>query len=244
MQAFSYKTFSNPHARICKIQHNRGVEIHLRWRAAQQHIKPFFMEKIIFVTNGHLLNTQSVDFACYLAQRTHSGLTGMFLEEDKLELVPPFESELSYFKKTTERPANTDVIMDVDQRMRYFLQECQTKSIRADVYHHVGNAVDDIVHESRFADLLVLDPQMIFNPLYKQVPPPEIKEALEKVESPIVVAPMLFEDVDNIVFCYDGSRSSVFAMKQFTYLFPQFAEKKVTVLEVEKQKRMLMKKKN
>jgi len=34
------------------------------------------------------------------------------------------------------------------------------------------------------------------------------------------------------VFAYDGTKSSVFAMKQFTYLFPELHDRKVLVLEV------------
>ncbi len=46
------------------------------------------MKRILFVTDSHLLNTKSVDFACYIALLTHSALAGLFVEEEMLELVP------------------------------------------------------------------------------------------------------------------------------------------------------------
>jgi hypothetical protein len=38
--------------------------------------------------------------------------------------------------------------------------------------------------------------------------------------------------VDNIVFIYDKSKSSVFAIKQFTYLFPQFKGQNAKVIYI------------
>jgi nucleotide-binding universal stress UspA family protein len=38
--------------------------------------------------------------------------------------------------------------------------------------------------------------------------------------------------VDEIVFTYDGTESSVFAIKQFAHLFPSLTDKKVVVVSV------------
>ncbi|HUQ96857.1 MAG TPA: universal stress protein [Chitinophagaceae bacterium] len=194
---------------------------------------PFLWKKSYFAANGHLLNTTSVDFACYLAQLTGSGLMGLFIEEDILELVPPPVASPSYFQGIKERQATDAVITDVDQSMRYFSSACKARNIRSDASHKWGDGVENIVQESRFADLFVFGPETVFNPAYNEVPTPFIKQVLAKVECPAVVAPTLFEDIDTIVFCYDGSRSAMFAIKQFTYLFPQYRDKKVIVLEVE-----------
>jgi hypothetical protein len=43
--------------------------------------------------------------------------------------------------------------------------------------------------------------------------------------------------MDEVIFAYDGSASSVFAIKQFTYLFPVFKNKKAVVVNVNKQER-------
>lgn len=191
------------------------------------------MEKILFAANGHLLNATSVDFACYLAQLTGSGLTGLFIEEDFLELVPQLDSEHSYFKGFKEHQATDNVMMDVDQSMRYFTRACKGRNIRSDAFHKWGDAVENIVRDSRFADLLILGSETVFNPVYNEVPTPFIKQVLAGMECPAIIAPTLFEEIDTIVFCYDGSRSALFAIKQFTYLFPQYRDKKVVVVEVE-----------
>ena len=60
-----------------------------------------------------------------------------------------------------------------------------------------------------------------------------VKDVLKDAECPVVVAPEVFEPIQEVVFTYDGSASSVFAMKQFTYLFPELDEMKVTVLHID-----------
>jgi hypothetical protein len=46
------------------------------------------------------------------------------------------------------------------------------------------------------------------------------------------LAPESFEGVDEIVFTYNGSCSSVFAMKQFANMFPELGTCKATVLSI------------
>ena len=55
---------------------------------------------------------------------------------------------------------------------------------------------------------------------------------MEDSECPVIIAPEKFDAIDEIIFTYDGSASCVFAMKQFTYLFPELADKKVTIFHV------------
>ena len=202
------------------------------------------MKKISFITTGLSPDTKSIDFACYMASLTEAALTGVFLKEDSQELVPHREPKHSYFKDIKESSAPAVVHMDVDQGMRYFTQECQKKGIQSNVYQQLGNPVENAVHESRFSDLLIIGAEEISNTHYNHIPSPFIKQVISRAECPVIIAPAYFEAIDNIVFCYDGSPSSVFALKQFTYAFPQYAAKKVTILEVEQKKATITEKAN
>jgi hypothetical protein len=55
-----------------------------------------------------------------------------------------------------------------------------------------------------------------------------------QAKCPVIVAPESFESIDEIVFAYDGNDSSLVAIKQFTYLFPEFANRKITLIEINK----------
>ena len=50
-----------------------------------------------------------------------------------------------------------------------------------------------------------------------------MQEALHDIECPAVVVPENFDFPENNILAYDGSESSVFAIKQFAYLFPELA---------------------
>ena len=193
------------------------------------------MERILFVSSGHLLNTKAIDFACHIARATYSGLTGAFLEAEVLEHVPPKNIKASYLlEKGPEKLA--ELIQDTDQTMRYFEEECRAKGIRSSLFRFYGDPVRETIRESRFADMIILGPEMIAGSLSDEVPVSFTKRLLLESECPVVLAPAVYEGIDEIVFCYDGSASAVFGMKQFSYLFPNYNNKRVIVLEIDEEK--------
>ena len=52
---------------------------------------------------------------------------------------------------------------------------------------------------------------------------------------PVLIVPHHYSFFDQIVLCYDGSPSSVYAIKMFSYLFPEFGDLKTTVVTVNEQ---------
>jgi hypothetical protein len=59
-----------------------------------------------------------------------------------------------------------------------------------------------------------------------------IFSVLESAQCPVFAAPLTTKNLSEIVFTYDGSASSVAAIKQFTLLFPELRCLPVTLLEV------------
>lgn len=177
------------------------------------------------------VDVSAIDFACYLARTTHSLLTGIFIRETVLELIPPIEADLPYGKESALQKRDKEIKMDEDQAMRYFLDECALKGVKAEALVDKGTPLEEVAFESRFADLLVISPKTSYKGSGK-TPTPFVKGVLERAECPVVISPHLFEKIEELVFCYDGSASSLFAMKQFTYLFPQYHSLKTIVLEI------------
>jgi hypothetical protein len=90
----------------------------------------------------------------------------------------------------------------------------------------------DILLESRFSDLIVVDPETSFRHADKAFPGRFIQDVLLAAECPVLVSPYNFDSLDEVIFAYNGTSSSVFAIKQFTYLFPEFKQKKAVVVNV------------
>jgi len=191
------------------------------------------MKKVLVAIDARQVNTNAFDFACFIAKLTHSKLTGVFLE-NRSETPVLAEEALHLPHDGYIEAAPTGGVRDDD--IRLFKTICETRGTNCSIHHDKGVPVAEIIKESRFADLLIADPELSFKEKKEAVPTGFIKEVLAKSECPVVIAPFSFSGIDEILFAYDGSPSSLFAIKQFTYLFPEFADKKIIVLQVSERK--------
>jgi len=187
------------------------------------------MKKVLVAIDAKQVNTNVFDFACFIAKLTHSKLTGVFLETHSETPVLATESLHIPHDEFIEAGPRDGVRED---DIRLFKTICENRGTNCSVHLDQGVPVADIIKESRFADLLIVDPEMSFKEKREAVPTGFIKEVLAKSECPVVIAPFSFAGIDEILFAYDGSPSAVFAIKQFIYLFPELADKKITVLQV------------
>lgn len=191
------------------------------------------MEKILVILNAKKPSTPTIEFACQMATLAQTELTGLFIENTFFEYIPG--SGLggpSYFATTMESRASVAVTTDTEQSIRIFKEACSGAGVPAEVYVDKGEPVQEVIFESRFADLLIVDPGIGFYDREEPLPSRFVKQVLGNAECPVLLAPEEYEATDEVVFCYDGKASSVFAIKQFTYLLPEFADKNVMLLEV------------
>lgn len=190
------------------------------------------MEKILLAIDSQRINYSVIEFAHYVAKLTGSKLTGIFIEAPVYETI----SETNEIKNHSGNEKNVlstesgKAFMNAEQSILFFKEACTKEKFHFEVLRDQVSLLEDLIFESRFADLLIIDAEASNN----QIDDGSYfaKEILAKAECPVIVTPASFKGIDEVVFCYDGSRSAVFAMKQFTYLFPQFSDKKVVVLEV------------
>lgn len=179
------------------------------------------MKKVLVAIDARQINVNMLDFACFIAKLTHSKLTGIFFDNKQALAEPVNQHTISAEAK---RPL-------VNEGVRLFTEACNNRGANCSVRHE-GIPDIDIVKESRFAELIIVDPEMSFRGKKEEIPSGFIKELLTKSECPVILSPFSFYGIDEIVFAYDGSPASVFAIKQFIYLFPELTGKKITVLHV------------
>jgi nucleotide-binding universal stress UspA family protein len=194
------------------------------------------MEKILLVINAHKPDVQAIRFACGIAKDAGSKLTGVFVENVYFEYIPSslepvyeVHSSINFLKSKEER----DVITDTSLCMRIFREQCEKNKVINEVYQDKGEPIQEIIFESRFSDLLIIDPAISFQDKNESLPSHFTKEILLHAECPVLLTPGEFDEVKEIVCCYDGTASAVFAIKQFIYLFPYYNNRKVTILEVD-----------
>jgi nucleotide-binding universal stress UspA family protein len=194
------------------------------------------MEKILLAINAIDPDKNSLEFACYLGRLTNSKITGIFLENETYiessKLKPVYEA--SYIdKEVNEYPhpkiRRTELI---ERNISSFKDAAISRGVEFNLHRDRGVPAYELIEESRYADVIVVDASTSFNRHFEGIPTNFIKDVLKNTECPAIVAPEGFEGIDEIVFTYDDSPSSVFAIKQFTYLFPQLRDKKITIVHI------------
>lgn len=195
------------------------------------------MKKILLAIDAEHMDTEVIHFACNIARLTHSTLTGVFLSNYKEEVqMINMVIGMPYVENVVIGNI-PDTILQQKQaaHIQQFEKTCAIKGVRCQVYcNNSNNPARSIIDESRFADLVILQATMSFEKKLEEVPTGFVKEVLAEAECPVLVAPLSLADIEEVVFAYDGSPSAVFAIKQFTYLFPELTDKRAIVLQVNK----------
>lgn len=193
------------------------------------------MKKILIAVDPIHLNRSTLIFGSYLARLTRSKITGVFLEnleEDKKVMAKnTYEGTYIEYDVDQQSAAFQTKMELVDEKIRQFKDFYFNHGIRCNVHEDKGTPIKEIIEETRFADLLILDAETSFQE-EAGAPTSLVKRMLAEAECPVVIAPLDFEGIEEIIFAYNGSRSCMCAIKQFSDLFPQLEDKKLTVLEV------------
>lgn len=193
------------------------------------------MENILLTVDNDPVDENAIDFACHLARLTRSRLTGIFLDE------PVTEPEVVVESQTTAKGTISITIAGFDQESEQAAQHEENIGIFRDwaeksgvpfsVYLDKGVPAAELIFETRYADVLLISADT-FLKTDEPIPSAFVKRMVHDSACPVILTPESFERIDNVVFCYDGSKSSLFAIKQFSYLFPQLRSQRVKVISL------------
>ena len=192
------------------------------------------MKKIIAAFDGLHFSESTMEYTIYMAKQTHAHIVGVFL--DDLTYHSYKFSEL-----LTEEEGVSDQRMhelnDEDKELRdtsvqLFENACQLAGISYSVHRDRNIAIQELLHESIYSDLLIIDSKETFTRLPEGLPTQFMRDLLADVECPVLVVPEKFVPVQKIVLLYDGEPSSVYAVKVFSYLLASLKHLPVEVLSV------------
>jgi hypothetical protein len=194
------------------------------------------MENILLLTDAGKPDIDALDFGCFIANLTHSNLKLYFLQEFIGEERPALKQlfGMPYVESiyAADFPENKEKRNLYKENERIFGEFCRNRGVNFQVHHQKQPTVQQIIKESRYADLIIINPETSLGAKLQGTPSPFVKEILAASECPVIVSSFDFEGIDEILFTHDGSKSSVFAIKQFMHLLPQLNNKKITVLEI------------
>lgn len=199
------------------------------------------MKKILLALDALHADKNTITFACYLGGLTKSAITGIFLENLVVEQKPVLKHMHGMTYVNWEIDENSDLhksrMKQVEDSIKIFKEICFNEGVSYTIHRDSGVPARDLISESRFADMLIIDAETSFNKRDERAPTEFVRDVLHKAECPVIIAPENFENIHELVFAYNGSASSVFAIKQFTYLFPQMNVHKATVIQVNEEGR-------
>lgn len=122
----------------------------------------------------------------------------------------------------------------ITQNIRYFESKCQHAGLEFRTHKDTDLfALQELQTETRFADLMILSGELFYDNIGKEQPNEYLKKMLRQTECPILLVPEDYSMPNKITLAYDGKADSVFAIKQFSYIFPHFKDWETTLVTIE-----------
>jgi hypothetical protein len=182
------------------------------------------MKKFLLAFDGKNFSTGALDFVKTLNEINPILVVGAFLPQASYAslwsnsggamvgswVIPVFEGESS----------------EIGQKsIEHFESYCTRNHLEYRVHKDFYDfAVPEIKKETRFADLMVISSETFYESPGSREPSDYLQEVLHQLECPVVVVPENFDFPTSNILTYDGSETSVYAIKQFAYLFPELCD--------------------
>lgn len=189
------------------------------------------MKKIIIPFDGGHFSKGAFSFANSLHEMKPILLTGVFLPEVDY-------ASFFFFPTAFARPAYIPLVEGFDEEkvetnVEQFAQLCQNNFIEYRVHKDLyKSSIPQLTKETRFADLMVIGSEVFYKNGITFGSNEYLKDALHNTECPVIIVPEKFNFPSHIILAYDGSASSVFAIKQFAYLFPELCNRNAILVYV------------
>jgi nucleotide-binding universal stress UspA family protein len=193
------------------------------------------MKKFIAAFDGLDFSRSALDYAIQVTREAGAHLVGVFLEDF---------SRRSYGMKelvSYEGPDRDQLVERLDaqdsrkrqESVFQFTSACEAAGISYAVHRNDNVALQELVEESVYADLLVLDARESMTAFDEPPPARFVRDVLNDVGCPVVLVPQVFKPFQKVILLYDGEPSSVSAVKSFSYIFSFLKGGPVQVLTVQ-----------
>ena len=187
------------------------------------------MKKILLAFDGSNFSEGAFEFARSMNEMNHVMLTGVFLPQVNYANLWSYGNGMGgpLFIPLVEGDDEEAVNKNIER----FESLCRKNIIEYRVHKDFDDfTMPGLKKETRFADLLIIGSGSFYKTLGTGEPNEALKEALHGVECPVIVVPEKFDFPKTNILAYDGSDSSVYAIKQFAYLFPELVNNKTLLV--------------
>jgi nucleotide-binding universal stress UspA family protein len=191
------------------------------------------MKKIIVVLDGLSYSSSAVAYAVFISKQEMAHLVGVFLNDISYR-------SYALYDLVDESGVSDQRIRDLSDKDRHmrsksvqqFELACQQAGLHYSVHKDNDIAIDALLHESIYADLMIIESKEAFNRVREEIPSHFLRHLMAEAVCPILIVPAEFMGIDKSIILYDGSPSSVYAIRMFDYTLPTMKYLPVEVISV------------
>jgi nucleotide-binding universal stress UspA family protein len=192
------------------------------------------MKKFIAAFDGLNLSESAMDYAINLSISCKAHLVGVFLEDFtrhsySVAEITSYEGEDfdKYIHELNEKESE-----ERGESIALFEKACQEKGLNYSVHRDRNVAMQELLHESIYADLIFVSATETMTRYEESAPTRFIRDILSEVQCPVLVVPEKYKPFNKIELLYDGDPSSVYAVRVFSYLFGSLKDMETEVISV------------
>lgn len=175
------------------------------------------MKKYLAILNGILTPHHIIDSSISAAVATSSSLDAVFMNYslDLAEYNYPFPNDLSLTRNylTGKTIAEEDAEL-MKSNMRIFKYACKSANIGFSIESDPELSLGDLINYSAFYDVAFADANENLGKYH-------IADLLVNAHSPTYLLSKDVENIENVIFTYNGTLSSMYAIKMYAYVFPE-----------------------
>lgn len=191
------------------------------------------MKKIIAAIDGLKYSDSTENYAVQIAKQLNAHLVGVFLDD------PTYTSYKIYDVVIKEGASEAKLKQydeeDTERRReasKQFETACSEAGITCSIHHDKDIALQELLHESVYADLLIIDSHETLTHHEEKQPTRFIRDLLADVQCPVLLVPHKYKPIEKIALLYDGEPSSVYAIRMFSYILPLFKHLDAEIVSV------------
>ncbi|SKA30592.1 hypothetical protein SAMN04488128_103317 [Chitinophaga eiseniae] len=176
------------------------------------------MKKIVAILDGLSYSSSTVEYAVFIAKQEKAHLVGVFPKDINYrsyayyDLVDETGIPDQEMKSFAEKDTHT-----MGKSIQQFELACQQSGLNYSLHKDNDIAIEAVLHESIYADLMIIESKEAFTRVKEEKPSHFLSQLFAEAVCPILVVPSEFTGISKSVLLYDGSPSSVHAIRMFDY---------------------------
>ena len=185
------------------------------------------MKKVLVAFDGSNFSDGAFEFASQMNKSQPILLTGAFLPQTEYANLWSYANAIEPVFVPLVEADEADAI---EMNIARFESKCKEAKIEYKVHSNFWDfALPELRRETRYTDLLIIGSETFYSNMSRAEVNLYLQDALHDAECPVIVVPEDFSYPESNILAYDGTASSVFAIKQFSYLFPEFTKNPTTL---------------